>query len=87
MLLKMTPEELKNVLTELIRSGILPKTMSTSMVVEFLDNSEYHRKKLYRKEFKEILGRSRKNKRGNFHFDTLKVIEFKMETQGTIRFP
>ena len=83
----MTPEDLKNVLTDLIKYGILPKTMSTSMVVEFLDNSEYHRKKLYRPEFKEVLGRSRKKKGGNYHFDTMKVIEFKMETQGTIRFP
>lgn len=83
----MTPEELKIVLTELIRSGILPKTMTTRMVVDFLDNNEYHRKKLYRPEFKEVLGRTRKKRRGNFHFDTMKVIEFKMETQGTIRFP
>ena len=83
----MTPEELKNVLTDLIRFGILPKTMSTTMVVEFLDNKEYHRKKLYRSEFKEVLGRIRKKNGGNFEFDTLKVIEFKMETQGTLSFP
>ena len=83
----MTSEELKNVLTDLIRFGILPKTMSTSMVVIFLDNKEYHRKKLYRQEFKEVLGRKRRVKGGNFEFDTMKVIEFKLETQGTIRFP
>ena len=83
----MTPEELKNVLTDLIRFGILPKTMSTAMVVDFLDNSEYHRKKLYQTEFKEVLGRIRRNKGGNFEFDTMKVIEFKLETQGTLRFP
>ena len=83
----MTPEELKNVLTDLIRFGILPKTMSTTMVVEFLDNKVYHRKKLYRSEFKEVLGRIRKKNGGNFEFDTLKVIEFKMETQGTLSFP
>lgn len=83
----MTSEELKNVLTDLIKFGILPKTMSTKMVVEFLDNNEYHRKKLYQPEFKEVLGRIRRKEGGNFVFDTLKVIEFKLETQGTIRFP
>jgi hypothetical protein len=83
----MTPEELKNILTDLIKYGILPKTLSTRRVVEFLDNSEYHRKKLYQPEFKEVLGRSRKKEGGNFQFDTIKVIEFKLETQGTIRFP
>ncbi len=83
----MTPEELKNVLADLIKFGILPKTMSTSMVVNFLDNQEYHRAKLYTPEFKDVLGRRRKRKGGNFEFDTLKVIEFKLETQGTISFP
>lgn len=83
----MTSEELKNVLDDLIRFGILPKTMSTRMVVEYLDNNEYHRKKLYQPEFKNVLGRVRRNEGGNFEFDTIKVIEFKLETQGTISFP
>jgi len=83
----MTPEELKNVLSDLLKFGILPRTMSTRRVVDFLDNQEYHRAKLYLPEFKNLLGRKRIKKGGNYEFDTLRVIEFKLEIQGTISFP
>ena len=83
----MVPEDLKIILNNLIKAGILPKTMSTRKVVDYLNSKEYHRAKLYRVEFKELLGRRRKGAGKNFEFDTLKVIEFELELQGTISFP
>jgi hypothetical protein len=83
----MVTEDLKLVLKNLIISGILPKTMSTKKVVDYLNSKEYHRAKLYHSEFKEILGRRRKGDGKNYEFDTLKVIEFELELQGTISFP
>lgn len=83
----MVTEDLKLILKNPIKSGILPKTMSTKKVVEYLNSKEYHRAKLYHPEFKELLGRRRKGADKNFEFDTLKVIEFEMELQGTISFP
>ena len=59
--------------------------MSTKKVVIYLNSKEYHRAKLYEPEFKKILGRRRKGIR-NFEFDTLKVIEFELKSQGTIDF-
>ena len=81
----MIPEEIKSVLANLIEANILPKTMSTKKVVNYLKSKEYHRAKLYEPEFKKILGRRRKGVR-NFEFDTLKVIEFELKSQGTIDF-
>ena len=81
----MIPEDLKGVLTNLIKAKILPKKMSTKKVVHYLNSKEFHRKKLYEPQFKKILGRRRKGVR-NFEFDTLKVIEFEMRSQGTIDF-
>ena len=81
----MIPEDLKGVLTNLIKTEILPKTMSTRNVVLYLNSKEYHRKKLYQPQFKKILGRQRKGIR-NYEFDTLKVIEFELRSQGTIDF-
>jgi len=81
----MIPEELKSVLSNLIEAKILPKTMSTKKVVHYLNSKEYHRKKLYEPQFKKILGRQRKGIR-NFEFDTLKVVEFELKSQGTIDF-
>lgn len=83
----MVTEDLKLILKNLIKTGILPKTMSTKKVVEYLNSKEYHRAKLYHPEFKKLLGRRRKGADKNFEFDTLKVIEFEMELQGTISFP
>ncbi|TDI81241.1 MAG: hypothetical protein E2O83_01350 [Bacteroidetes bacterium] len=83
----MVTEDIKLILKNLIKSGILPKTMSTRKVVEYLNSKEYHRAKLYLPEFKELLGRRRIGADKNFEFDTLKVIEFEMELQGTISFP
>lgn len=81
----MIPKDIKSVLTNLIEAKILPKTMSTKKVVSYLNSKEYHRAKLYEPEFKKILGRRRKGIR-NFEFDTLKVIEFELKSQGTIDF-
>ena len=83
----MVPEDLKLILANLIKSEVLPKKMSTKKVVSYLNSKEYHRAKLYRPEFKKILGRRRKNNGKNFEFDTLKVIAFELELQGTISFP
>jgi len=81
----MIPEDIKSVLSNLIEANILPKTMPTKKVVRYLNSKEYHRAKLYEPEFKKILGRKRKGVR-NFEFDTLKVIEFELKSQGTIDF-
>ena len=72
----MVTEDLKLILKNLIKSGILPKTMSTKKVVEYLNSKEYHRAKLYLSEFEGPLGRRRKGVDKNFEIDTLKVIEF-----------
>lgn len=82
----MIPEDLKGVLTSLIKAKVLPKTMSTKKVVRYLDHKEYYRAKLYGPEFKEILGRKRRGIRP-YEFDTLKVIEFELKLQGTFDFP
>ena len=81
----MIPKDLKGVLANLIEAKILPKTMSTKKVVRYLNSKEYHRAKLYEPEFKKTLGRRRKGIR-SFEFDTLKVIEFELKSQGTIDF-
>tara|TARA_R110000787_G_scaffold285949_1_gene402815 strand:- start:97 stop:345 length:249 start_codon:yes stop_codon:yes gene_type:complete len=81
----MIPEDTKNVLANLIDAKILPRTMSTKKVVRYLNSKEYHRAKLYEPEFKEVLGRKRKGLR-RYEFDTLKVIEFELKSQGTIDF-
>ncbi len=81
----MIPEEIKSVLANLIEASVLPKTMSTKKVVNYLKSKEFHRAKLYEPEFKKILGRRRRGVR-NFEFDTLKVIEFELKSQGTIDF-
>ena len=81
----MIPEDLKSVLANLIEAKVLPKTMSTKKVVRYLNSKEFHRSKLYEPEFKELLGRRRKGIR-RYEFDTLKVIEFEMKSQGTIDF-
>ena len=81
----MIPKDLKSVLANLIEAKVLPKTMSTKKVVRYLNNKEYHRAKLYEPEFKKLLGRRRRGIRP-FEFDTLKVIEFEMKSQGTIDF-
>ena len=83
----MVPHNLNLILTKLIDSGILPETMSTQKVVRYLNTKEYHRAKLYRPEYEEILGRKRKGAGKNYEFDTLKVIAFDLELQGTISFP
>lgn len=83
----MVPHNLKLILTKLIDSGILSETMSTQKVVRYLNSKEYHRAKLYRPEYKKILGRRRKGAGKNYEFDTLKVIAFDLELQGTISFP
>ena len=83
----MVPDNLKLILSKLIDSGILPKTMSTQKVVNYLNSKEYHRAKLYRPEYKDLLGRRRKGAGKNYEFDTLKVIAFELELQGTISFP
>ena len=83
----MVPDNLKIILSKLIDSGILPKTMSTQKVVRYLNSKEYHRAKLYRPEYEELLGRRRKGAGKNYEFDTLKVIAFELELQGTISFP
>lgn len=83
----MITEEYKLLLENLIDAGILPETLSTQKVVKYLNSKEYHRAKLYQPEFKKLLGRKRKGVRRNFEFDTLKVIEFERELQGTIKFP
>ncbi|PHS67673.1 MAG: hypothetical protein COB12_02775 [Flavobacterium sp.] len=80
----MIPEATKSVLSNLIEAKILPKTMSTKKVVRYLNSKEFHRAKLYEPEFKKILGRRRKGIR--YEFDTLKVIEFELKSQGTIDF-
>jgi len=81
----MIPEDLKSVLANLIEAKVLPKTMSTKKVVRYLNSKEFHRAKLYEPEFKELLGRRRRGIR-RYEFDTLKVIEFEMKSQGTIDF-
>jgi len=81
----MIPEATKSVLSNLIEAKILPKKMSTKKVVRYLNSKEFHRAKLYEPEFKKLLGRKRKGKR-KFEFDTLKVIEFELKSQGTIDF-
>lgn len=81
----MIPKDIKSVLANLIEAKILPKTMSTKKVVSYLNSKEFHRAKLYKPEFKKLLGRRRKGIR-NFEFDTLKVIEFELKSQGTIDF-
>lgn len=81
----MIPHEINTVLVNLIKANVLPKTMSTKKVVRYLNNKEYHRAKLYKPEYKELLGRQRKGVR-NFEFDTLKVIEFEMTFQGNLDF-
>lgn len=83
----MLPDNLKLILSKLIDSGILPKTMSTQKVVHYLNSKEYHRAKLYRPEYEDLLGRRRKGAGKNYEFDTLKVIAFELELQGTISFP
>jgi len=80
----MIPNELKSVLSNLIEAKILPKKMSTKKVVRYLNCKEFHRAKLYEPEFKKLLGRRRKGIR--YEFDTLKVIEFELKSQGTIDF-
>lgn len=81
----MIPEDIKSVLSNLIEAKILPKTMTTKKVVRYLNSKEFHRAKLYEPEFKELLGRRRRGIR-RYEFDTLKVIEFEMKSQGTIDF-
>jgi hypothetical protein len=81
----MIPEATKSVLSNLIEAKILSKTMSTKKVVRYLNSKEFHRAKLYEPEFKELLGRRRNGIR-RFEFDTLKVIEFELKSQGTIDF-
>ena len=81
----MIPNELKSVLSNLIEAKILPKKMSTRKVVRYLNSKEFHRAKLYEPEFKELLGRRRNGIR-RYEFDTLKVIEFELKSQGTIDF-
>jgi len=81
----MIPNELKSVLSNLIEAKVLPKKMSTKKVVRYLNSKEFHRAKLYEPEFKELLGRRRNGIR-RFEFDTLKVIEFELKSQGTIDF-
>jgi len=81
----MIPENIKSVLANLIEAKILPKNMSTKKVVRYLNSKEFHRAKLYEPEFKELLGRRRSGIR-RYEFDTLKVIEFEMKSQGTIDF-
>ena len=81
----MIPNELKSVLSNLIEAKILPKKMSTKKVVRYLNSKEFHRAKLYEPEFKELLGRRRNGIR-RYEFDTLKVIEFELKSQGTIDF-
>jgi hypothetical protein len=83
----MITEEYKLLLKNLIDSEILPETLSTQKVVKYLNSKEYHRAKLYQPEFKKLLGRKRKGVKRKFEFDTLKVIEFELELQGTINFP
>lgn len=83
----MVPHNLKIILAKLIDSGILSETMTTQKVVRYLNSKEYHRAKLYRPEYQEILGRRRKGGGKNYEFDTLKVIAFDLELQGTINFP
>ncbi len=81
----MIPKDLKGVLANLIKAKILPKTLSTKKVVRYLNSKEFHRAKLYEPEYKEILGRRRNGIR-KYEFDTLKVIEFELKSQGTIDF-
>ena len=81
----MIPKDLKGVLANLIKAKILPKTLSTKKVVRYLNSKEFHRAKLYEPEYKEILGRRRTGIR-KYEFDTLKVIEFELKSQGTIDF-
>ncbi len=81
----MIPKDLKGVLANLIEAKILPRTLSTKKVVNYLNSKEFHRAKLYEPEFKKILGRRRKGIR-KYEFDTLKVIEFELKSQGTIDF-
>ena len=81
----MIPNELKSVLSNLIEAKVLPKKMSTKKVVRYLNSKEFHRAKLYEPEFRELLGRRRNGIR-RFEFDTLKVIEFELKSQGTIDF-
>ena len=81
----MIPKDLKSVLSNLIEAKVLPKTMSTKKVVRYLNSKEFHRAKLYEPEFKKLLGRCRRGLR-RYEFDTLKVIEFEMKSQGTIDF-
>ncbi|MCZ6595825.1 MAG: hypothetical protein O6943_13055 [Bacteroidetes bacterium] len=47
----MVTEDLKLKLKNPIKSGILPKTMSTKKVVEYLNSKKYHKAKLYHPEF------------------------------------
>ncbi len=81
----MIPKDLKSILANLITAKVLPKTMSTKKVVRYLNSKEFHRAKLYEPEFKELLGRRRRGIR-RYEFDTLKVIEFELKSQGTIDF-
>ncbi len=80
----MIPEETHTVLYTLIKSGILPSTIPTKKVVALLNNKEYHRAKLYQPEYKKLLGARRKGI--GLHFDTLKVIDFMLKSEGTIVF-
>ena len=52
----MIPEATKSVLSNLMETKILPRTLSTKKVVRYLNSKEFYRAKLYEPEFKELLG-------------------------------
>lgn len=82
----MISEETYTVLHTLIKSGVLPSTIPTKKVVALLNNKEYHRAKLYQPEYKKLLGARRKGIGLHIEFDTLKVIDFMLKSEGTIIF-
>lgn len=61
----------------LLRCGALKPTMTTTEAVAFLGNKKYHRKKIIKPEYIEVLGRSRRGKtKKYFEFSTIKLIAF-----------
>jgi uncharacterized protein (DUF2132 family) len=64
----------------LFTSGVLKRYMSTSEAVKFLNDKKYHRKKITKAEYIEMLGRKRKgSSKKHFEFSTIKLIQFLSE--------
>lgn len=69
-----------HIIHSLIQKGVLPKSIPTKKVVAII-GGKMHRAKLYKKEFRMALGARRKGKGLHFEFDTLKVIEYKLNRE------